>query len=67
MKDEEGQKLINSCKLLSHLANIGDSRSLVIHPSTTTHSQLSDEEKKAQVKEASDAFKTYFSEIASSF
>lgn len=41
-----GEKFINSVKLLSHLANIGDSRSLVIHPWTTTHQQLSDKEKK---------------------
>ena len=37
-------KLINSVKLLSHLANIGDAKSLIIHPATTTHSQLSDKE-----------------------
>ncbi len=39
-----GAKLINSVKLLSHLANIGDAKSLIIHPSTTTHSQLTPEE-----------------------
>lgn len=43
---DAGKKLVDSCKLFSHLANVGDSRSLIIHPSTTTHSQLSDEEKK---------------------
>jgi len=43
--DEAGKALVNNCKLFSHLANIGDSRSLIIHPSSTTHSQLSDEEK----------------------
>jgi len=43
---EAGIKFINSVKLLSHLANIGDSRSLVIHPWSTTHQQLSDKEKK---------------------
>ena len=37
---EAGKKFINSVKLLSHLANIGDARSLVIHPASTTHSQL---------------------------
>jgi len=42
-----GKKLINSVKLLSHLANIGDAKSLIIHPSSTTHSQLSEEEKLA--------------------
>ncbi|MFA5191101.1 MAG: O-acetylhomoserine aminocarboxypropyltransferase/cysteine synthase [Verrucomicrobiia bacterium] len=39
-----GIKLINSVKLLSHLANIGDAKSLVIHPASTTHSQLTPEE-----------------------
>jgi O-acetylhomoserine (thiol)-lyase len=43
--EESGKKLVNSCKLFSHLANVGDSRSLIIHPSSTTHSQLSDAEK----------------------
>ena len=37
-------KFINSLELLSHLANIGDSKSLVIHPASTTHQQLTDEE-----------------------
>jgi len=41
---EAGKKFINNVKLLSHLANIGDSKSLVIHPASTTHSQLSEEE-----------------------
>jgi O-acetylhomoserine (thiol)-lyase len=41
---EAGKKFINSVKLLSHLANIGDAKSLVIHPASTTHSQLSPEE-----------------------
>jgi O-acetylhomoserine (thiol)-lyase len=41
---EAGKKFINSVKLLSHLANIGDAKSLVIHPASTTHSQLSSEE-----------------------
>jgi O-acetylhomoserine (thiol)-lyase len=39
-----GSKFIESVNLLSHLANIGDAKSLVIHPATTTHSQLSPEE-----------------------
>jgi O-acetylhomoserine (thiol)-lyase len=39
---EAGRKFIDSLKLLSHLANIGDAKSLVIHPSSTTHQQLSD-------------------------
>jgi O-acetylhomoserine (thiol)-lyase len=41
---EAGKKFIESLKLLSHLANIGDSKSLAIHPASTTHSQLSAEE-----------------------
>jgi O-acetylhomoserine (thiol)-lyase len=44
--DVAGRKLVDSCELFSHVANVGDSRSLIIHPSSTTHSQLSDEEKK---------------------
>lgn len=40
-----GIKFINSVKLISHLANIGDSKSLVIHPASTTHQQLTPEEK----------------------
>jgi O-acetylhomoserine (thiol)-lyase len=43
---EAGKKLINSLKLFSLLANIGDAKSLVIHPASTTHSQLSVEEQK---------------------
>ena len=38
-------KLVESVKLLSHVANVGDTRSLIIHPASTTHSQLSKEEK----------------------
>ena len=41
---EAGAKLINSVKLFSHLANIGDAKSLIIHPATTTHSQLTPED-----------------------
>jgi O-acetylhomoserine (thiol)-lyase len=37
---EAGKRLINAVKLFSHLANVGDSKSLVIHPASTTHSQL---------------------------
>ncbi len=40
-----GKKLVESLKLISHLANVGDARSLIIHPYSTTHSQLSDEQK----------------------
>ncbi|OBR63134.1 O-acetylhomoserine aminocarboxypropyltransferase [Paenibacillus oryzae] len=41
---EAGKKIINSVKLLSHLANVGDSKSLIIHPASTTHQQLSEQE-----------------------
>jgi len=41
---EAGIKLINHVKLFSHLANIGDAKSLIIHPASTTHSQLTPEE-----------------------
>jgi O-acetylhomoserine (thiol)-lyase len=42
---EAGVKLVNGVKLFSHLANIGDTRSLIIHPASTTHRQLSDEDR----------------------
>jgi len=49
---ESGRKFINSVKLLSHLANIGDAKSLVIHPASTTHSQLTiDEQRETGVSE----------------
>ena len=41
---EAGKRFIQSLQLFSHLANVGDARSLVIHPASTTHQQLSDEE-----------------------
>ncbi|WP_144500267.1 homocysteine synthase [Bacillus pumilus] len=41
---EAGKKLIDSVKLFSHLANVGDSKSLIIHPASTTHQQLSEAE-----------------------
>jgi O-acetylhomoserine (thiol)-lyase len=44
---EAGKQFINSLKLLSHVANIGDSKSLVIHPATTTHQQLTPAEQEA--------------------
>jgi O-acetylhomoserine (thiol)-lyase len=44
---EAGKRFINSVKLFSHLANIGDAKSLVIHPASTTHQQLSKEEQRA--------------------
>jgi O-acetylhomoserine (thiol)-lyase len=44
---EAGRRFINSVSLLSHLANIGDAKSLVIHPASTTHQQLKKEEQAA--------------------
>ena len=41
---ESGEKFINALEMVYHVANIGDSRSLAIHPGSTTHSQLSEEE-----------------------
>ncbi len=41
-----GQKFIDSVELASHLANVGDAKTLVIHPATTTHQQLSEEEQR---------------------
>ena len=43
---EAGVNLVSNVKLFSHLANIGDTRSLIIHPASTTHRQLSDAQKK---------------------
>src|SRR5699024_11810101 len=44
---EAAKKIANNTKLFSLLANIGDTKSLVIHPSSTTHQQLSEEDQKA--------------------
>lgn len=44
---EAGKKFIDSLELISHLANVGDAKSLAIHPATTTHQQLSQEEQLA--------------------
>ena len=44
---EAGKKFINAVQLLSHVANIGDAKSLVIHPASTTHQQLTPEEQAA--------------------
>jgi O-acetylhomoserine (thiol)-lyase len=44
---ETGKALVNSVRLFSHLANIGDTRSLIIHPASTTHRQLNPEQRKA--------------------
>jgi O-acetylhomoserine (thiol)-lyase len=42
-----GRRMVESCRLFSHLANVGDTRSLIIHPASTTHRQLSDEQREA--------------------
>jgi O-acetylhomoserine (thiol)-lyase len=44
---EAGKKFINSLQLISHLANVGDAKTLAIHPASTTHQQLSPEEQRA--------------------
>ena len=44
---EAGKKFVNSLELHSHVANIGDAKSLVIHPASTTHSQLTEVEQAA--------------------
>jgi O-acetylhomoserine/O-acetylserine sulfhydrylase len=44
---ENGRKFIDSLKLISHLANVGDAKTLAIHPASTTHEQLSDAEREA--------------------
>jgi O-acetylhomoserine (thiol)-lyase len=44
---QAGVDLVSNLKLFSHLANVGDTRSLVIHPASTTHSQLDDAQKTA--------------------
>ena len=44
---EAGLKLVESVNLFSHLANIGDTRSLILHPASTTHRQLTDEQRDA--------------------
>ena len=41
---EAGVKVVDRCQLFSHLANIGDTRSLFIHPASTTHRQLTEEQ-----------------------
>ena len=44
---EAGRKFIDNVKLASHLANVGDAKTLIIHPASTTHQQLSDAEKES--------------------
>ena len=42
---EAGVRAVERCELFSHLANIGDTRSLILHPASTTHGQLSPEQR----------------------
>jgi O-acetylhomoserine (thiol)-lyase len=42
-----GSNFVENLQLFSHLANVGDAKSLVLHPSSTSHSQLSEEEQKS--------------------
>ena len=42
---EHGIKVVEGCQLISHLANVGDVRSLILHPASTTHRQLSDDQR----------------------
>ncbi|GGE77968.1 O-acetylhomoserine aminocarboxypropyltransferase [Stappia taiwanensis] len=44
---DAGVAVVSNCEIISHLANIGDTRSLIIHPASTTHRQLTDEQKTA--------------------
>ena len=44
---EAADKLVNLVKLISHLANVGDAKTLIIHPASTTHQQLSEEEQRS--------------------
>jgi O-acetylhomoserine (thiol)-lyase len=44
---EAGEKFIEGLELFSHLANVGDAKSLAIHPASTTHSQLTEEQQRA--------------------
>ena len=44
---EAGIKLVENCNLISHLANIGDTRTLIVHPASTTHRQLTSEQREA--------------------
>ena len=44
---QAGARFIESCQFLSHLANVGDAKTLVIHPASTTHRQLNEEEQQA--------------------
>lgn len=46
-KKEDADLLVDSLQIISHLANVGDAKTLIIHPATTTHQQLSEEEQKS--------------------
>lgn len=43
--EEQAAKLLDNLTLISHLANVGDAKTLIVHPSSTTHSQLADDAK----------------------
>ena len=47
MAKNKASTFVDSLKLVSHLANVGDAKTLIIHPASTTHQQLSDAEQKA--------------------
>ena len=44
---QAGIKTVEACQIISHLANVGDTRSLILHPASTTHRQLSEEQRSA--------------------
>ena len=44
---EAGKKFVDSLKVFSHLANVGDAKSLILHPASTSHSQLTEEQQRA--------------------
>ena len=45
--DVAGIQLVENCNLISHLANIGDTRTLIVHPASTTHRQLTSDQREA--------------------
>ena len=64
---EAGKKFIEALKMFYHVANIGDARSLAIHPATTTHSQLTEEELLAAFSQARLNFRRPISKCSVSF
>jgi O-succinylhomoserine sulfhydrylase len=44
---EQGRKFLNALKMISHTPNLGDTRTIAIHPASTTHSKLTDQERAA--------------------